>query len=298
MALDPETLQNQSATANNNAMAASRSQPELIARNMAVGWSKVGRKLLRLMNKHDGKPRTILVKGKPVQIDPRRWNTDMHVNINTGLGTGSRDKDAMMLGQVLQQQLLYTDRIAPAFPEKALDMLPFIHNTVTKFAESGGLQNPELYWPEINPEEIAAGKQILAQKAQQPDPAIVLEQTKQQGAQALADKQGQITMAVEQGKQQVAQHQAELDAQGDVVKNQAELDADLQTKAADRENALALEQVKQQGAMQIESMRIASAERIKAAELAHQAALEEKRMANAQTIAAMKPAPTNGAAAN
>jgi hypothetical protein len=51
MALDPEVLQNQSATANQNAENASRSQPEMIARNMAeFGWSKVGRKLLRLMN--------------------------------------------------------------------------------------------------------------------------------------------------------------------------------------------------------------------------------------------------------
>ena len=37
---------------------------------------------------------------------------------------------------------------------------------------------------------------------------------------------------------------AELKAQGDVVKNQAELDADLQTKAADRDNAIAIEQIK------------------------------------------------------
>jgi hypothetical protein len=298
MALDPETLQNQSATANNNAMAASRSQPELIARNMAVGWGKVGRKLLRLMNKHDGKPRTILVKGKPVQIDPRQWNTDMHVNINTGLGTGSRDKDTMMLGQVLQQQLLYIDRISVAFPEKALEMLKYVHNTVTQFAESGGLRNPELYWPEINDREIEIGKQILAQKAQQPDPAIVLEQTKQQGARALEQTRSQTQIQLKQVDAQLSQHDAELKAQGDVAKNQAELQADLQTKAADRQNAIDLENVKQQGAFLIEQLRIQSQERMKAAELAHQAALEDRRMQNAQTIAAMKPAPSNGAAAN
>lgn len=292
MALDPETLQNQSATANNNAMAASRSQPELIARNMAVGWSKVGRKLLRLMNKHDGKPRTILVKGKPVQIDPRNWNTDMHVSINTGLGTGSRDKDAMMLGQVLQQQLLYTDRIGVAFPAKALDMLPFIHNTVTKFAESGGLQNPELYWPEISPDEIEQGKQILAQKAQQPDPALTLEQTKQQGAQALEDKRGQTQVQLKNVDAATDQHAAQLKADGDVVKNQAELDADLQTKAADRENAVVLAQ--QQHAYDLDKLDRELA--FKRWEVEQQHGLERDRMVNAQTLAAMKPAP--GAAAN
>ena len=256
MALDPEVLQNQSATANNNAMAASRSQPELIARNMAeYGWSKVGRKLLRLMNKHDTKPRTILVKGKPVQIDPRNWNPDMHVNINTGLGTGSRDKDAMMLGTVLNQQILYTDRIGQVFPEKALDMLPYIHNTLTRFAESTGLRNPELYWPELDPNEIEQGKQILAQRQQQPNPKI--EEIQAQGA---------IQMQIKQVDAQIADHAAQIKAQGDVVKNQAELEADLQTSAADREKEMMLEAQRQQ----LEREKIASTERVEMAKLAQQ----------------------------
>jgi hypothetical protein len=293
MALDPETLQNQSATANNNAMAASRSQPELIARNMAVGWSKVGRKLLRLMNKHDGKPRTILVKGKPVQIDPRQWNTDMHVSINTGLGTGSRDKDAMMLGQVLQQQLLYTDRIAQAFPAKALDMLPFIHNTVTKFAESGGLQNPELYWPEISPDEIAKGKEQLAAKAQQPDPAIVLEQTKGQIQSQLKDKDVQAQMAVEQGKQQTQQQLNTLENQRQTNQEQAQLQADLATKEADRQHALQLATVN----AQLEAQKQDKELQFKMWDAEQNRQLEREKMANAANIAAMKPKPTPGASA-
>lgn len=284
MALDPEVLQNQSATANQNATDASRSQPELIARNMAeYGWTKVGRKLLKLMAAHP-EQRVIMVKGKPAPIDPAAWNPDMHVNVNTGLGTGSRDRDAMMLNQVLQQQIAYSDRIGVAFPGKALDMLPYIHNTVTRFAESTGLKNPELYWPEIDPQEIEQGKQQLAQP--KPNPKI-------EEIQAT----GEVQKSLKEVDAQVSMHEAQLKAQGEVVKNQAELDADLATKQADRENAIAIERVKQDGALQIESMRIASAERIKAAELAHQRELEDARMANAQTIALMKPEP-KGQAAN
>ncbi len=84
----------------------------------------------------------------------------------------------MMLGQVLQQQIAYTDRISQVFPEKALEMLPFIHNTLTRFAESTGLKNPELYWPEIDPKEIDQGKAILAQRASQPDPQLQIAQIK------------------------------------------------------------------------------------------------------------------------
>jgi len=220
MALDPEVLQNQSATANQNATDASRSQPELIARNMAeFGWSKVGRKILRLMNKHETQPRTILVKGKPVQIDPKTWNPDMHVNVNTGLGTGSRDRDAMMLGQVLQQQIAFTDRISVAFPDKGLDMLPYIHNTLTQFAEATGLRSPELYWPEIDPAEIEQGKQRLAEQSQQPDPKV------------------QADMAKAQADQQLAQQKMQADAALQAQKQQADQEANAAKLAADQQKA-------------------------------------------------------------
>jgi hypothetical protein len=299
MALDPETLQNQSATANQNATDASRSQPEMIARNMAEGWAKVGRKLLRLMARHEDGPRTIMSKGKPRPIDPASWNPDMHVKVNTGLGTGSRDRDAAMLNTVLNQQILFTDRIGQVFPEKALDMLPYIHNTLTKFAESTGLQNPEMYWPEINPDEIEQGKQVLAQRANQPPPEVMLEQMRQQGAQALEQTKGQTTLQVEQGKAQVAQHQAELQAQGEVVKNQAELDADLQTKAADRQNAIDIANVNAALALQQQEREIQfkmwDAEQNRALErekMAHQAMVAEANNAARAEMAANKPQPT------
>jgi hypothetical protein len=219
MAFDPEVLQNQSATANQNATDASRSQPELMARNMAVGWEKVGRKILRLMNKHMDIPSTVLVKGKPVQIDPRSWNPEMHVTVNTGLGTGSRDRDAMMLGQVLQQQILYTDRIGAVFPEKALDMLPYIHNTLTQFTESTGLKNPELYWPEIDPNEINQGKQILAQRAQQPNPQMQIEQMKVQAQMAIQQSEQQSNQA----RAQAEMAKSQADAQSKLIEAQGKL---------------------------------------------------------------------------
>jgi len=281
MALDPEVLQNQSATANQNATDASRSQPELIARDMAeLGWSSVGMKILRLMTKHQAGPRTIMVKGKPMQIEPGKWNPDLHVTVNTGLGTGSRDKDTMMLGQVLQQQILYTDRIGQVFPEKALDMLPHIHNTLTRFAESAGLKNPELYWPEIDPNEIEQGKQLLAQRQQQPPEAVQIEQMKGQVQAGLKDKDVEAQLAIEQGRQATQQQLNVLESERQTRTEAAQLEADLATKEADRRNAIDLELVKQQGAYNLKQLDIAAQERMHAATLAHQA-----------NMAAMKPEP-------
>lgn len=310
MALDPEALQNQTATANQNQRDAGYSQIELIARNMAeLGWSKFFAKRRNLAKKYIKGPVAIPSKngdappqqmegqeapaGKPSAyrtVQPERWDDDMACSINVGLGTGSRDRDMAMLNTVLQTQIGMTDRLAgTGFASEALDFIPKIIKTATQIAESAGMKNPDSYYPQFDDAAVAQMKQQAAQP--KPDPALALEEAK-----------GKVTMQVEQGKNQLAmqkmqvdaqvsQQEAELKAQGEIAKNTAELQADLQTKQADRENAIAIEQVRQQGAVQIEAMRIESAERIKAAELTQQRELETARMANAAHIASMKPKP-------
>lgn len=219
MALDAESLQNQTATANQNQRDASYSQIELIARNMAEwGWRKVFRKLMRLMIKHQDYSRTLMVAGKPVEIDPRHWNADMDVTINVGLGTGSRDRDLAMLNNVLGQQIMLTDRLAAGgFPDKALDMLPFIHNTLMKATESAGLKNPEAYFPEVTEDDIQAGKQRLAEMQQKGDPKVQAEQAKMQADMQMSQAKMQGDMQMQQAKlqsdTQQGQERLQLDAQ-------------------------------------------------------------------------------------
>lgn len=226
MALDPEALQNQSATANQNAHDAAYSQIELVARNQAeLGWKKVFRKILRLEIKHQNTPRTIRMRGKAVDIDPRFWNADMDVSINVGLGTGSRDRDMQMLQIIKGDQVGLAERFAMGgFPDKALDMLPYIMTTMTKSAEAAGIKSPELFFPEITEEEIAAGKQKLAEMSQQPDPQ----------------------MQVEMAKIEANRDNERSKAEAAAVKEREQLAADLQTKEADRQNSLIIEAQKQE----------------------------------------------------
>lgn len=227
MALDPEALQNQTAEASRNNRDASYSQVELVARNMAEwGWSKVFRKLMRLMIKHQDHPRTVMLNAKkPMVIDPRFWNADMKVTINVGLGTGSRDRDLAMLQNVLQSQLLLADRfMAAGAIDDAIDMLPLIIRTMEKMAESAGIKNPEDFYPEYAEEKVAALKQMAAARAKQPSPEVVKEQAK------IA-----ATKEIETMK-----------AQGNAAKEQLQLNADLQTGEQDRQNALEIERVKQE----------------------------------------------------
>jgi hypothetical protein len=220
MALDPETLQHQSATANQNAQDASYSQVEQIARNMAEwGWSKVFRKLLKLLVKHQG-PRSLMMNGKPVQIDPRFWNADMDVTINVGLGTGSRDRDLLHLQGVLATQTGLIDRfMAAGAADDAIDMLPKIVRTMEKMAESAGIRNPEDFYPEYTQEKVAQLKQMAAQP--KTDPKIELEKMKMQ-------------FDVEGEKAKMA---------ANIEKERAQMEADLMVKEKELENAFAIKEL-------------------------------------------------------
>lgn len=250
MALDPDSLQNQTATAVQAGRDASYSQIELIARNQAeLGWSKVFRKILRLEIKHQDKPRTIRMRGKFVNIDPRSWNADMDVSINVGLGTGSRDRDMQMLQTVLASQISLTDRLsAGGFGDKALDMLPYIHTTLVKSAEAAGIKNPEMFYPDVTPQDIAAGKQRLQQMQGQTPLPLQIQQAKSQADAQIAQMKAQSEQAVQQSEMQSNQ----IKAQAEIQKSQADtqvksLEAQMAQQKAqmDAELAQAQLQIKQ-----------------------------------------------------
>jgi len=220
MALDPEVLQNQTATASNNNRDAAHSQSELIARNMAEwGWKKVFRKLMRLMIKHQKQPRELMMNSKrQIKIDPRYWNADMDVTVNVGLGTGSRERDLAMLGRILQTQIMMADRFqASGAVEEAIDLLPKILQTMVKMAEAAGIRNPEDFYPEYTEEKVAQLKQLAQQKAQQGDPKVQAEQAKMQADMQMSQAKMQGDMQMQQAKlqsdTQQGQERLQLDAQ-------------------------------------------------------------------------------------
>lgn len=291
MALDPEALQNQTATAAQQHHDAAVSQTELIARNMAeLGWTKFFAKRRNLAKKYlkgqtkipskngDAPPPEDGPDGKPSKyrtIQPEAWSDDMACTINVGLGTGSRDRDMSMLNNIQQGQMGMAVMLKDAgMASKAIEFIPHIRKTAVRIAESSGLKNPEEYYPEISEDEIKAMKEQASQP--RPDPALALEQAK-----------GEVAKGLKQVDAQVSMQQAELKAKGDIVKNQAELQADMQTSEAERNNALILQQNQQQF-----DREQADADRaFRAWEIEQQHALERDKMSHAAVIAAQKPSP-------
>lgn len=247
-ALDPEALQNQTATASQLQHDVNYSQTEFIARNQAeLGWKKFFRKRLKLAIKHEQVRSIPSDEGDEIRgedgsveasefrtVSPPKWDANMKVSINVGLGTGSRDRDMSMLNVILNGQIGMADRLGMAgMQSKALEFLPRIRMTAVKLAESSGLKNPEEYYPEITDEELAQMK--AAAEAPKVDPAIELENVKGANAKALKEVDAQVDMQT-----------AELQAQNAVLKNQAELEADMETANAERQSKLQLESIKQQ----------------------------------------------------
>jgi len=252
MALDPDTLQNQTATAVQTSRDAAYSQIELIARNMAeLGWKNVFRAILKLEIKHRDMARTVRLRGKFVEIDPRHWNADMDISINVGLGTGSRDRDMAMLSVIQQDQIMLIQGLREAgFAEKALDMLPYLYNTLERKVESAGIRSPELFIPEVNPEEIEEGKKLIEASKGQPDPKVQLEQARAQSdmqikqAQLQADREdAQIRMQMDDRRMQMEFDLKREQLAGEMQLKREQLSAELGLK---REQMVAELQLKRE----------------------------------------------------
>lgn len=240
-ALDSEALVNQSATANQNEQDAAYAQVEQIARNMAWGWAKVMKAILRLMIKYQDKASTIRMRNEWVDIDPRHWNADMDVTVNVGLGSGSKERDTQILGVISQQQQMTVQNLVQGgMMEKALEMAPMMLKTQRQMVESAGLRNPEQYFPEITDQELAQAAERIAQNAGQPSP----EEQKIIAEQQIAQQKHQMDMQAAEMQAQVARDKEEAQMQADLVVNEAKQQIEVMRLEMDRAIAIMQDQTK------------------------------------------------------
>jgi hypothetical protein len=191
MALDPEALSNQTATGVEAGQAAAMSKIELYARNIAEnGMTRLFRQLLKLIVKHQDRPRTIMLRDKWVEMDPRAWNADMNVSINTGLGSGSRKSDVQMLTGIIADQ---KEAIMAMGPDNPLASLVELRAALAKRAEVAGVKNTTQFYKELTTDGLQQYLQQQSQAAQQrPDPKMMEAQAKAQLAQMTAQADAEL----------------------------------------------------------------------------------------------------------
>lgn len=226
MALDPEALQNQTATANQNQKDAAYSKIELIARNMAEGWRSVFKAILKLSIKHQDRPKTIRLRDQWVEMDPRHWNAQMDVTVNVGLGTGSRERDMMLLQQILQQQTAMAENLhARGLAKQAIQYLPLIRDTLVKIAESAGFKNADTFYPEFDDEDMQEAQQLASQPPE--NPMLQVEQMKAQLQMQIEQMKIDAQMKADQVQAQITQRDKEMQVQVQRDKEAAQLEADM-----------------------------------------------------------------------
>lgn len=232
--LAPDSLQNMTAKASAMIEQAGIGQAELMVRTAAEGLTRFFKGLLKLVVKHQDVPRTVRLRGKWVQFDPRSWNSDMDCRVNTGLGAGTRERDMMMMQLVMgAQEKLLANLGAENNPFVTPENL---HNSLEKFVEAAGLKTPSLYFTKPDPQQIAA---LMQRKAQQPSPEMAKVQAQAQVEQAKLQLQGQMKAAEMQ--QQAQADRERIAAETELKREQ--MKAELQLS---RERMLAEVQLKRE----------------------------------------------------
>lgn len=250
MALDPETMTNQTATAVNAQQSASYSKVETYARNIAeVGLKRLFGCLLKLIVKHQDRARTIRLRGEWVEMNPQSWDAEMDVTINTGLGAGNRDRDLQMLQGIALKQEQVIMQMGPANDVLGLDDL---FETYRKMAEAAGLRSPETFFPEITPEQMQALKQMASQ--QKPDPKMMEVQAKVQANQAQMQAELQMKQAQAQVDQQAKR--AEMQAKLEQAVQQMQMDHAMNTERMNREFELKKQEMQANAALKVQELQL------------------------------------------
>lgn len=251
--MTPDALQNMTAKASAMIEQAGIGQTELMVRCIAEGLKRYFKLLLRTIIRHQDVPRTVRLRDNWVAFDPRHWNAEMDVTVNTGLGAGTRERDMMMMQIImgLQEKML-----AGFGPDNPFVKPENVHNAVSKMVESAGLRTPSLYFTEPDPQEVEA--KIQAARSQ-PNPEMIklegqmkLEQQKMQSAQAKERAQMEADLTVKKAeleKESIARRE-QLEA--DAIRDKQKLDFEREKLAQERD----LKLLEMQQARELENARM------------------------------------------
>lgn len=225
--LDPNALQNATATAVQATMSAGQGQIEVIARNLAEGgMTRLFKLMLKALIENSPEDEMMRVAGDMfAPIDPRSWNADMGISVNVGLGTGKEDEKAAALQMTLQTQMGIYQQYGAM---NGVVSLTNIRNTLADILALGGLRNSDRYYAPMNPQI----EQQLMMQAQQ----MAAQNPPQDPNAALAQAQVQAEMIKAQSKAQSDMAKIQLDAQKALAEDDRErdqMDQDLLVKAAE-----------------------------------------------------------------
>ena len=191
MGLDPDALQNTSATAARLQAQQGSAQIEVMARNIAEGGMKrLFKLMLNLLIENSSEETMMRLHGQFQPIDPRVWNIDMDMTVNVGVGTGQEGERHAALGQALQLQMTIWQTYGVS---NGLVTMTGIRNTLGDMLALQGVRNVDRYFNPMTPETEA---QLIQQQQQmqQQNPELSDGEALVQAEQYKADKKAEMDM--------------------------------------------------------------------------------------------------------
>ena len=221
--LNPDVLQNVTATAVNAMQSASQGKLELIARIFAdTGVSSLFKGILQLVCKYQQKERIIRVNNKYVPFDPREWSSEYNITVNVGLGTGSKQEQLATMQMILDKQEQIITQYGLSNP---LVNLKQYRDTLARFVQMAGFKDDSQFLMEVTDEQSQQLAQQQAQ-SQQGDPqtaaAQMLAQVEREKAQLKAQTD-QAKLQLDREQMQLEAQQKELELQQQEVKQTTDL---------------------------------------------------------------------------
>ena len=142
--MDADSL-NKTASGLNQILTQAQMRVELICRVFAeTGVKQLFNKVLEVVTKYETKEKIIRVNEEYVTMMPMEWANKCNVEIQVGLGTGSKDQELAILNVILERQIQAINlQKSAAGP---MVNLRNVHNTLTKLVEAAGLRNVETYF--------------------------------------------------------------------------------------------------------------------------------------------------------
>jgi hypothetical protein len=207
--LDANALQNQSATAVNQAFNASQARVKLIARIFAeTGIKDLFWLLHATIRKNDRAQNTVRLRNKWVTIDPRNWKTRDDITSEVGLGGGTKQERMGFLMQVLQVQ-----REAIQVPQLKLTTPKKIYNTLDKLCQLTDLKSAEQFFHDPDQPIMGPDGQPMPEPEPPPDPKMIEVQGKLEAQKAEMAGKFQMEQAKGQADQQTNQAKAAAELQ-------------------------------------------------------------------------------------
>jgi len=210
--LDPDVLQSTTKAAVTATVQGAQERIELIARIFAeTGMKRLFRGLLKLLIRHQDKPRIVRLRGKYVEIDPRYWDADMDVQVNVALGHGTDNDKMQFLMMVAQKQEQIMQTLGPNNP---LCTVAQYANTLAQITTLAGFKDTTRYFNQVDMQQVAQMQQAASQN-KPADPNQLLAQIEQAKIQAKAQTDAaklQADAAIEAQKLELEKQKMHIDA--------------------------------------------------------------------------------------